>query len=122
MPHYRPLGFPSFPQNAYFFREHFHYSGPVPHLYHMLSRYSGPASHSPHTYSRDSGPTPKRHSGPVRMLAGPIRMPLWFHDRPDIPTPVFFKFCFPSHKGTSVSSVFMMSVVLLLSAIVVLKT
>ena len=71
-------------------------------LYHVHSRYSGPASHSPHMYSRDSGPAPKFHSGPVRMLVGPIRMPPCFRDRPHIPTLVltlrYFKVNFFSLK------------------------
>ena len=55
-------------------------SGPVLHSHHMHSRYSGPAlKHSHHTHFCYSGPTAKSHSGPVRM-------PPYFHDRPDIPT------------------------------------
>ena len=86
MPLDRSFVFPSFPQNAYFLRIHFRYAGPVPHSHYVHPRYSGPASHSPHMNSRDSGPTPKFHSGPVRMLAGPVRMPPRFRDRPHIPT------------------------------------
>ena len=42
MPHDRSFVFPSFPQNEHFLHNHFCYSGPVPHLHHVLSRYSGP--------------------------------------------------------------------------------
>ena len=83
----RSFVFPSFPQNAYLLRIHFRCSGLVLHSHHIHSRYSGPApKHSHHIHSRYSGPAPKSHSGPVRMLAGPVRMPPCFHDRPDIPT------------------------------------
>ena len=81
MPHDRSFVFHSFLQNANFLRNHFRYSGPVPHLHHVLSRYSGPASHAPHMHSRDSGPAPKFDSGPVRIPAGPIQMPPWFRDK-----------------------------------------
>ena len=86
MPLDRSVVFPLLPQNAYFLRIHFCYAGHVPHTHYVHPCYSGPMVHSPHMDSRDSGPTPKFHSGPIRMLAGPVQMPPCFHDCPHIPT------------------------------------
>ena len=75
------------PPDAYLLHIHFRYSGPVPYLHHMHFRYSGPMPYLHHMHFRYSGPAPNFHSGPVRMLPGPVRMPPCFRDHPDIPTP-----------------------------------
>ena len=67
LPLSRSFAFPSFlclHRDAYFF--------------HMHSRHSGPARISFCCFSF--------HSGPVRMLPGPVRMLPCFRDDPDIPT------------------------------------